>query len=110
LLDIASESNELVVRAKDKKLKPDEFTGSTFTTSNMGMFNVEEFSAIINPPEAAILAISSILEKAVAVKGEIRARKRMRLTISADHRVIDGATAARFMKQLKRLLENPMLL
>jgi len=110
LLEISSESKELVLRAKDRKLKPDEFTGSTFTTSNMGMFNVEEFSAIINPPEAAILAISSILEKAVAVKGEIRVRKRMRLTISSDHRVIDGATAARFMKQLKRLLENPMLL
>jgi len=110
LLDIASESKELVMRAKDKKLNPDEFTGSTFTTSNMGMFNVEEFSAIINPPESAILAISSIMEKAVTVKGEIRARKRMRLTISSDHRVIDGATAARFMKQLKRLLENPMLL
>ncbi len=110
LVDIAEETKELAVRAKDRKLKPDEFTGSTFTTSNMGMFGVEDFSAIINPPEAAILAISSIVEKPVVVDGQIQVGQRMKITISCDHRAIDGAIAARFMKELKRLLENPILL
>lgn len=110
LLDIASETKELVVRAKDKKLKPEEFTGGTFTTSNMGMLGVDDFSAIINPPEAAILAISSIVEKPVVEEKEVRVGKKMSLTISCDHRVIDGITAARFMKELRRLIENPILL
>lgn len=110
LIDISEETKELAVRAKDKKLKPDEYTGSTFTTSNMGMFGVENFSAIINPPEAAILAISSIIEKPIVKDGKIQPGKIMKLTISCDHRVIDGVTGARFMKELKRLLENPILL
>ncbi len=110
LIDISEETKELAVRAKEKKLKPDEYTGSTFTTSNMGMFGVENFSAIINPPEAAILAISSIVNKPVVVDGQVVPGKRMNLTASFDHRAVDGATGARFMKELKRLLENPILL
>jgi len=110
LIEISAETKELVVRAKDKKLKPDEYTGGTFTTTNMGMFDVEDFAAIISPPESAILAISSIVEKPVVEKGQVRTAKRMKLTISCDHRVVDGITAARFLKELRRLLETPVLL
>lgn len=110
LQQISGETRELALRAKERKLKPDEYTGSTFTTSNMGMFDVEEFTAIINPPEAAILAIGAIEKKPVVREGAIVVGAQMRLTLSCDHRAVDGATAARFLKEVRRLLENPVLL
>lgn len=110
LLQIAGESRSLIERARAGKLKPKEYTGATFTISNLGMFDVEHFSAIINPPEAAILAVGSIREKVVPYEGQIAIRPRMTLTLSADHRVLDGATAARFLQYLKKYLEQPLFL
>jgi len=109
--DIAAEVRELAGRAREKKLKPDEYTGSTFSISNLGMFGIEEFTAVINPPEAAILAVGSIGPKVVVdEKGEMAVRQRMRATLSCDHRVIDGATGAQFLETLKSYLEEPMLM
>ena len=105
--DISVEAKDLAVRARSRKLKPEEYSGSTFTVSNLGMFGVDEFTAIINPPEAAILAVGSIVEKPVVENGQIRVGKRMRMTLSSDHRVVDGALAAKFMQTLKKILENP---
>jgi pyruvate dehydrogenase E2 component (dihydrolipoamide acetyltransferase) len=85
-------------------------SGATFSISNLGMFDVEEFSAIINPPEGAILAVGSVLQKPVVDDGEIRVGRRMRMTISCDHRVMDGAMGARYLQDLKRLLEEPLRL
>lgn len=107
---IAAEVKELAARARDKKLKPEEFTGGTFSISNLGMFGIEEFTAIINPPEAAILAVGRSEPKAVVRDGEIIARNIMKVTMSCDHRVIDGATGAAFLKTFKQMLENPLLL
>ena len=110
LRQISQEAAELAERARARKLKPEEYTGATFTVSNLGMFDVEEFSAIINPPEAAILAVGSIVQKPVVVDGAVAVRRRMRLTLSCDHRVLDGATGARFLRDLKTTLEKPYLL
>ncbi|MDQ4123418.1 MAG: pyruvate dehydrogenase complex dihydrolipoamide acetyltransferase [Acidobacteriota bacterium] len=110
IAQIASEVKELAGRARDKKLKPEEFTGGTFSISNLGMFGIEEFTAIINPPEAGILAIGKSEPKPVVRDGEIVVRNMMRVTMSCDHRVIDGATGAKFLKTLKQMLENPMLM
>ncbi len=99
---------ELAARARDKKLKPEEYTGATFSISNLGMFGIDEFTAVINPPESAILAVGRIETKPVVVNGAIVARRRMRLTMSCDHRVIDGATGAAFLKTLVGMLENPL--
>lgn len=110
LSEISAESKELAVRARDKKLKPEEFSGGTFTVSNLGMFGVESFTAIINPPEGAILAVGAIVEKPVVENGQIVVGSRMMMTLSCDHRVIDGATGAQFMQDLKKTLENPALL
>jgi pyruvate dehydrogenase E2 component (dihydrolipoamide acetyltransferase) len=107
---ISEESKSLSSRAKEKKLLPEEFSGGTFTVSNLGMFGIEEFSAIINPPESAILAVGTIVEKPVVEKGTIVIGHRMKLTMSCDHRVIDGAVGARFMQYLKTILENPAAL
>ncbi len=107
LFDIAEESKELAAKARDKKLKPDEFSGGTFTVSNLGMFGVEEFAAIINPPEAAILAVGAIAEKPVVENGQIVVGHRLQLTLSCDHRVVDGAVGAQFMQEVKLILENP---
>ena len=104
------EARELAKRARERKLKPEEYTGSTFSVSNLGMFQIEQFTAIINPPEAGILAIGSIEEKAVVVDGELQVRKRLRVTMSCDHRVIDGAVGAKFLQTLRRLVENPLML
>jgi pyruvate dehydrogenase E2 component (dihydrolipoamide acetyltransferase) len=108
--EIAREVKELAGRAREKKLKPEEYTGSTFSISNLGMFGIEEFTAIINPPEAAILAVGAISDQVVAEAGEIKIRPRMRMTLSCDHRVIDGATGAQFLQTLKRYLEDPMMM
>lgn len=104
---IAQEVKPLVERARSNKLKPDDLGGSTFTVSNLGPMGVEQFTAIINPPEAAILAVGSTLPEVVARNGEIGVRQVMRVTMSSDHRVIDGAMAARFLQTLKGMLENP---
>lgn len=109
--EISAEVKELAGRAREKKLKPEEFTGSTFSISNLGMFGIEEFTAIINPPEAAILAVGAIGPKVVVDdSGEMVVRQRMRMTLSCDHRVIDGATGAAFLQTLKQYLEEPMMM
>ncbi|HEX9928542.1 MAG TPA: pyruvate dehydrogenase complex dihydrolipoamide acetyltransferase [Pyrinomonadaceae bacterium] len=110
IAQIAAEVKELAGRARDKKLKPEEFTGGTFSISNLGMFGIEEFTAIINPPEAGILAIGKSEPQPVVRDGEIVVRNMMRVTMSCDHRVIDGATGAQFLKTLKQMLENPVLM
>jgi pyruvate dehydrogenase E2 component (dihydrolipoamide acetyltransferase) len=110
LRQVSIEAKDLALRARERKLNPDEYNGSTFTVSNLGMFDVEEFTAIINPPEAAILAVGSIIEKPVVEGGTIKIGNRMRMTLSSDHRVVDGAVAARFMQTLRRILENPAVL
>jgi pyruvate dehydrogenase E2 component (dihydrolipoamide acetyltransferase) len=108
--DISREAKELAKRARERKLKPEEFTGSTFSVSNLGMFGIDQFTAIINPPEAGILAIGTSEEKLVVVDGEPVVRSRVRITMSCDHRVIDGAVGAKFLQTLRRLIENPLML
>ncbi|MGB5304347.1 MAG: dihydrolipoamide acetyltransferase family protein, partial [Gemmatimonadota bacterium] len=108
LLQIAAEASELVGRAREKRLLPEEYQGATFSVSNLGMFDIDQFTAIINPPEAGILAVGSTSEKAVVVDGEITVRQRMRVTMSCDHRVIDGASGARFLQTFKAMIENPL--
>jgi pyruvate dehydrogenase E2 component (dihydrolipoamide acetyltransferase) len=108
--EIGREVKELAGRAREKKLKPEEYTGSTFSISNLGMFGIEEFTAVLNPPEAAILAIGAAVDKVVAVDGEMQIRPRMRVTLTCDHRVIDGATGAEFLRTFKSYLEDPMLM
>jgi pyruvate dehydrogenase E2 component (dihydrolipoamide acetyltransferase) len=110
LREIAAEARELAKRARERKLKPEEYTGSTFSVSNLGMFGIDQFTAIINPPEAGILAIGAVEKKQVVVKGEVVIRSRLRITMSCDHRVIDGAIGARFLQTLRRMLENPLML
>ena len=110
LRQISAETRDLAGRARERKLKPEEYTGSTFSVSNLGMFDIEHFTAIINPPEAGILAVGSIAQVPAVVNGRIEPRRRMRMTMSCDHRVIDGATGAKFLKTLKLLLENPLAL
>jgi pyruvate dehydrogenase E2 component (dihydrolipoamide acetyltransferase) len=110
LHQIAVESRDLAERARGGKLRAQELSGATFSISNLGMFDVEEFSAIINPPEGAILAVGSVVETPVVDQGEIRAGRRMKVTISCDHRAMDGAMAARFLQDVKRLLEEPLRL
>ena len=108
LREIGAEVKELAGRARAKKLQPDEYSGATFSVSNLGMFGIDDFTAIINPPEAAILAVGRIEPKAVVVDGAVVVRRRMRMTLSCDHRVIDGATGAQFLKTLVGMLENPV--
>ena len=108
LLTIARMTKDLIGRARHGGLLPDEYQGGTFTISNLGMYDVEEFIAIINPPQAAILAIASIKDVPVVANGEIVPGKRMNITLSADHRVTDGAEVARFLQMVKRYLENPL--
>ncbi len=110
LARIAVESRDLAERARGGKLRAQEISGATFSISNLGMFDVEEFSAIINPPEGAILAVGSVLQKPVVEDGELRVGRRMKMTISCDHRVMDGAMGARFLQDVKRLLEEPLRL
>ncbi|MBX6366244.1 MAG: 2-oxo acid dehydrogenase subunit E2, partial [Gemmatimonadetes bacterium] len=108
--DIAREVRELASRARERKLTPEEYTGSTFSISNLGMYGIDEFTAIINPPESAILAVGRAEDKPVVEEGEVVVRPRMRLTMSCDHRVIDGATGARFLQTLRSYLEEPMMM
>ena len=108
--EISAESKELAKLARDRKLKPEQYTGSTFSVSNLGMYGIDQFTAIINPPETAILAIGRAEDKPVVVKGEMVIRKRLRVTMSCDHRVIDGAVGAKFLQTLGRMIENPLML
>jgi len=110
LSQIAGEVRELADRARTRKLKPEEYTGATFSISNLGMFGIDEFTAVINPPEGAILAIGSMSPKPVVRDNEIVIRQVMRVTMSCDHRVIDGATGAKFLQTFKKILENPLYL
>jgi pyruvate dehydrogenase E2 component (dihydrolipoamide acetyltransferase) len=105
---IAAEVKELAGKAKSKKLQPSEWEGSTFTISNLGMFGIDEFTAIINPPDACILAVGGIKETPVVRNGQIEVGNIMKVTLSCDHRVVDGATGAAFLQTLKGLLEDPM--
>ena len=105
---ISTEARDLITRGRGRKLAPEEYQGGTFSVSNLGMFEIDQFTAIINPPEAAILAIGQTVEKPVVVAGEVVVRKRMRVTMSCDHRVIDGATGAAFLGTFKAMLENPL--
>jgi pyruvate dehydrogenase E2 component (dihydrolipoamide acetyltransferase) len=110
LREIGAEARDLAERARARKLAPEEYTGGTFSVSNLGMFDIDEFTAIINPPEAGILAVGRIAEKVVAHEGQPAVRRQLRLTMSCDHRVIDGATGAAFLRTLVRMLENPLAL
>jgi len=108
--EIAREAKSLIERARGKKLRPEEYSGGTFAISNLGMYDVVEFTAVIDPAHGAILAVGAVEQKPVVVDGQIAVRHRLRLTGSFDHRIIDGAMAAEFLQELKRILENPVQL
>ncbi len=110
LSQINGEVRHLAGKAKDKKLSPEEMSGNTFTISNLGMFGIEEFTAIINPPDACILAVGAIIDKAIVIDGKVKAGKMMKVTLSCDHRVVDGATGAQFLQTFKGILEEPIRL
>jgi len=105
---IAEEVRDLAARARDRKLKVEEMTNGTFSVSNLGMYGIEEFTAVINPPEAAILAVGTIREEPVVQDGEVIPGRRMRFTMSSDHRVVDGAVGAQYMAAFKRIVESPL--
>lgn len=105
---ISAEVKTLADKAKNKKLQPQEFEGNTFTISNLGMFGIDEFTAIINPPDACILAVGAAKESVIVEKGQMRAGLVMKVTLSCDHRVVDGAMGSAFLQTLKELLENPV--
>jgi len=108
LCNISAEVKELAQKAKDKKLQPEEFSGNTFTISNLGMFGIDEFTAIVNPPDACIMAISGIKETVVVKNGEMKPGNVMKVTMSCDHRAVDGAVGAAFLVTFKELLEDPV--
>jgi len=110
LVDIGGEVRELADRARARKLKPEEYTGATFSISNLGMFGIEEFTAVINPPEGAILAVGAMAAKPVVKENQVAIRQTMRVTMSCDHRVIDGAVGAKFLQTFKQIMENPLYL
>lgn len=107
LSQISSEVKEYGKKAKEKKLQPQDWAGNTFTISNLGMFGIDEFTAIINPPDACILAVGTVKDTVGVVNGEIKPVKTMKVTLSCDHRVVDGAMGAQFLKTLKEFLEEP---
>lgn len=106
--ELAAETRDKAVRARERKLRADEMSGGTFTISNLGMFGIEQFTAVINPPESAILAVGAAADELRLADGAVVTRKILRVTLSADHRAVDGAVAARFLAQLKDLLEQPL--
>jgi pyruvate dehydrogenase E2 component (dihydrolipoamide acetyltransferase) len=111
LQQISAAVKDLALRARDKKLKPEEYAGGTITVSNLGSYGIEQFCAIVNPPQAAILAVGAIIKKPVVNdRDEIEIGHRMSITLSGDHRVVDGAVAAEYMSALRKLLESPALL
>ena len=105
---ISAEVRDMAGKARDKKLQPSDWEGNTFTISNLGMFGIEEFTAIVNPPDACILAVGTIREEAVVKNGAVAVGRRMKMTLSCDHRVVDGATGSAFLKELKENLELPI--
>ena len=107
---ISAEVKELARLARERRLKPEQYTGSTFSVSNLGMYGIDQFTAIINPPETCILAVGRAEDKVMAVDGDFVVRKRLRLTMSCDHRAVDGAVGARFLQTLGRMIENPMMM
>ena len=110
LSEIAREIRDLAERARKRKLQPEEYTGASFSISNLGMFGIDEFTAVINPPEGAILAVGAMTAKPVVRENEVVVRQMMRVTMSCDHRVIDGATGAKFLQTFKKTMENPLYL
>lgn len=108
VLDVARETKRLIDAARAGKLRPEEFQGGTFSISNLGMYDIESFTAVINPPESAILAVGAIVPTPVVHEGQVVVRDMMKMTLSIDHRALDGASAARFLQDLKRLLEQPL--
>ena len=110
LLQIAAATKDLISRANSGTLRNDEYSSTTFSISNMGMFDVESFTAIIYPPHAAILAVGSVKQVPVVRDGELTVGTMMKATLSTDHRVADGAEAAQFLMEIKRVLENPVSL
>jgi pyruvate dehydrogenase E2 component (dihydrolipoamide acetyltransferase) len=108
IADIAAQRKDLAERAKSGRLRPADITGGTFTISNLGMFGIDAFSAIITPPQAAVLAVGRIADRVVAVNGQPAVRPMMTITLSSDHRVVDGAQAATFLKDLVDTLEKPL--
>ena len=110
LLAISRAVKDFAVRAKDKKLKPNEFDGGTITVSNLGAWGIDSFDAIVNPPQAAILSVGAAVQKPVVVNGELAVGLRMNIGLSADHRVVDGAVGAAFISEVKKLIENPALM
>ncbi|MDX1959221.1 MAG: pyruvate dehydrogenase complex dihydrolipoamide acetyltransferase [Leptospiraceae bacterium] len=110
ILEISTEIKSLAKRARDRKLKPEEYSGGSFTISNLGMFGITSFSAIINEPESCILAVGTVIEKPVIKNGEIKKGSTMTVTLSCDHRVVDGALGAAFLAEFKTIVENPGLM
>jgi pyruvate dehydrogenase E2 component (dihydrolipoamide acetyltransferase) len=108
LTQVASEASALIGRAREGKLAGDDVGGGTFTVSNLGMYGIDQFTAVINPPEAAILAVGAAIAEPVATDDGVAVHRRMRLTLSIDHRALDGATGAQFLAQLKDVLEHPL--
>lgn len=107
LSQIKTEVTDLAGKARERKLAPDQMQGNTFTVSNLGMFGIEEFTAIINPPDSCILAVGAIIDKPIVVEGAITVGKMMKVTLSCDHRIVDGATGAQFLQTLQQLLQEP---
>jgi pyruvate dehydrogenase E2 component (dihydrolipoamide acetyltransferase) len=110
LAEISAEIKDLAAKAKSKKLQPEEYTGATFSISNLGMMGIKEFTAIINPPEAAIIAVGGSTPTPVVRDGQVTVRNIMNVTMSCDHRVVDGATGARFLQTFKQMLESPAMM
>ena len=110
LLQISREVKDFAVRAKDRKLRPDEFDGGTITISNLGAWGIESFDAIVNPPQAAILSVGAVIEKPVVKNGQIVIGQQINLGLSCDHRVVDGAIGAAFLSEVKKLIESPALM
>ncbi len=110
ILEVAQEIRDLARKAKERKLTPAEYSGSTFTISNLGMYDIKQFTAIINPPEAAILAVGAVQQKPVVRDGQLVIGQQMEVTLTCDHRIVDGATGALFLREFKKNLENPLSL
>ena len=110
LSEISRQTRDLAGRARDGKLQPDEYTGSTFTISNLGMYGIEHFTAIINPPDSAILAVGAMIQVPVVENGQLTVGWRMKCTLTCDHRVMDGAVGAQFLQVLRKYVESPVLL
>ena len=108
LLEIAEQARDLGLRGRDKQLRPEEMSGSTFTVSNLGMFGIDQFAAVINPGEGAILAVGAIADTVVPKGGELVVGKRMKMTLACDHRAMDGASGAKFLATMRDLLEKPL--